>query len=162
MAFKPVPQNNPAGASLDGPDMAALVAFDSFIESLVREDDEDARQARMMAAVLSATTAEEVLEAGGVVKAEKVLDHRLCITDVWARPSDYTQGPRHFLMFDCLDETSGKAITVECGAADIVIKVGRMVQLGLLPITLKIHRKDKATKAGYFPLFAEFAPPAFD
>ena len=151
-----------AGAQLDGPQFGEIMAFNRFIESLVVEEEDDALQARQLAAILAATTPEEILAAGQLVKAEAVLDHRLCVTAVRARPSDYNQGPTHYLIFDCLDETSGKAITVECGAADVTIKLARMAQLNLLPVTLKIHKRDKATKAGYFPLFAEFAPPAFD
>lgn len=140
---------------------AQVAEFRAFVESLTVEDDE-AIAARQLAAVMNATTADEILSANQITKAEAVLDHRLRVLALRAGVSDFESGPDFYLIFECIDETDDTFKTVECGAADVVVKVARLAQLGLLPVTLKIHRKDKATKAGFFPLFAELAPPAFD
>jgi hypothetical protein len=138
-----------------------VAAFRAFVEGLATETDED-RANRQLTAILTATTAEDIVNANMITKAEEVLDHRLRVESVRSAVSDYESGPDFYLIFDAYDETDHQLRTVECGAADVVVKVARLAQLGLLPVTLKIHRKDKATKAGFFPLFAELAAPAFD
>lgn len=138
-----------------------VAEFRAFVESMTVMDETEMAE-RQLAAVMTATTAEEVLQANQITKAEEVLDHRLRVVGVRAGVSEYENGPDFYLFIECIDERDDQFKTIECGAADVVVKVARLAQLGLLPVTLKIHRKDKATKAGFFPLFAELAPPAFD
>ena len=138
-----------------------VAEFRAYVESLTVENDE-AIANRQLAAVMNATTAEDILNANTITKAEAVLDHSLRVLALRAGVSDYEKGPDFYLIFECIDVTDDTFKTVECGAADVVVKVARLAQLGLLPVTLKIRRKEKATRAGFFPLFAELAPPAFD
>jgi hypothetical protein len=135
--------------------------FRAFVQSIASETDEQ-RSERQLAAILAADNADEVLNANVITKAEDILGHRLTVEGVRAAESDYADGPDFYLIFDCFDNSTGKPVTVECGAAEVVVKVARLAQLGLLPVDLVIRRKDKATRNGFFPLFAELAPPAFD
>lgn len=135
--------------------------FRDFVESLSVMDEAEMAE-RQLASIMQATTADEILTANQITKADEVLDHRLRVLAIRSGVSEYESGPDFYLFIECIDEHDDQFKTVECGAADVVVKVARLAQLGLLPVTLKIHRKDKQTKAGFFPLFAELAPPAFD
>jgi hypothetical protein len=139
---------------------AEVVDFRQFIEGLV-EDDDQAMQRRQIEALLRATTVAEVLEAGAVTKAADVLDDRLHVTAVRTSPSDYEEGSPFYLHLDVFNETKRKAQVISTGAVDVVLKCARLAQLGLIPFDVKIHRKDKATHDGFYPLFAEVVPPAF-
>jgi len=141
--------------------VAEVEGFRTFVESLATETDEE-RAERQLSAILTAETAEDIFAVNIVLKAEQVLGHRLRVDTLRTAESDYEEGPDFYLVWDCFDETVGKAITVECGAADVVVKLARATQLGLLPIIMIIRKKDKATKRGFFPLSAELAPPGFD
>jgi hypothetical protein len=162
MATKAIETAAPAEVERRGRLTPEQVAeFRSFVQGLAVEDPE-AFEMRQLQAVMHATTAEEILNAGVITKADAVIGHRLTIHTVRAGESDYEDGPDFYLFLEGYDGTDRRDVTVECGAADVVVKLARMAQLGLLPVTLRLHRKEKATRKGFFPIFAELAPPDFD
>lgn len=130
----------------------AVAAFFDHAASLVPEDDE-AMQERILRNLLTATTVDDILRSGEATPASAIYGVPIRVHSIRASESDFSDGPERYLHVDVETLGNGDRLTVSCGARDVVMKLIRLDQLHMLPVTVRIEQSKKATKGGYFPVF---------
>lgn len=134
---------------LDDP---AVQAFMEHAQSLTVEDPE-AVQARILNNLLTAKSADDVLNAGGVTPAEELIGVPLTVMGIRAANSEFEDGPDLYLHVDAKIVSNGDSVTFATGARDVLFKLVRLDQLGMFPTEVVMVKAKKATKKGYFPTF---------
>lgn len=124
-----------------------------YARSIEPEDDE-AVQRRILDGILRADNPTDLLNAGGSVPAEQVLNMPMTVLAIRAAESSFTEGAPMYLHVDAKFLGNGDAITFSTGASDVIAKLLKADMEGWLPQDIVLYRRDKATKAGYFPIFA--------
>lgn len=140
---------------------SAVEEFNNYIESLPDSNPEDVQE-RILRAILTATTADDIVNAGAATKAEEISGVPIRVLGISRADSTFADaGGKYYLHVDCEIVASGDKITVATGSQDICVKLVRLHQLSLLPITCTFEKAVKATQNGYFPLFMRAAPAPF-
>lgn len=149
-----VTENGPPTTDVERTMDSKIAEFFEHTKSLTSEDPEVVQE-RILRALLDATSAHDVLHAGEAIKAADVDGIPLEIQGIRASESEYVDGSTHYLHIDAKVLGNGDQITVSCGARDVVMKLIRLDQLAMFPVTAKIVKSGKATKDGFFPLFLQ-------
>lgn len=136
-------------ATTTDPNVAAVRAH---VANLKTESPQD-MQERILRQILTAETAEDVLNAGAITKADDLIGVPMTIMSLRAADSDYEQGADYYLLVDAKIVSNGDMITFQTGAMDVVAKLVALDMKHMLPITAVMERASKATKAGFYPIF---------
>lgn len=138
-----------------------MQAFTDYVESLPDSNPEDVQE-RIIRAIMTATTAEEIINAGAATKAEDVVGIPLQFLNISRADSSFADaGGKYYLHIECRVIASGDKITVATGSQDVCVKLVRLHQLGLLPISGALDKATKATANGFYPLFLRAIPAPF-
>lgn len=122
-------------------------------EQVMAFTDPDEAARAIVTRILSAETAEDVLKVAGTLSAEDVLGQPMMIHDVrWMR-SAFEEGVGAFGVLSITRGEDGVAEALTCGSRNVVAQVARLAQLDALPIRCKLVRTEKATTAGFYPLW---------
>jgi len=112
-------------------------------------------QERILRNLLAATTAHDVLTAGGVTPAKELYGMALTVLGIRASESTFVDGPDKYLHVDAVLKSNGDRITFSCGASDVVMKLTVADMRGLFPLDCKMNQSTKPTKDGYYPVFLQ-------
>jgi hypothetical protein len=101
--------------------------------------------------LLAAATPEDILTPFDPEKGAAYLDRPIVVHEVTFIESDYEGFPWYAsLTFSMPGQDSRSVLTV--GGEKVVMQVAAAEANGLLPLYCRLHKAEKATKAGYFPL----------
>lgn len=144
-------------AVITDPD-SELAKFVEYANSLPT-DDPEVIQERILRALMTATTAEDIIRAGEAVPAAEVLGIPLTIMAIRGSESTFEDGPNLYLHVDAKIRSNGDSITFSCGARDVVTKLIRLDQLRMLPVDAVVQKSAKPTGDGFYPVFLRMAEP---
>lgn len=130
----------------------AMQLFRDHVSTLTAVEDVDV-QAKVLQAVLAATTAEDILRAGEALPAEQLLNIPIRVEGIRASESGFVDGADYYLHVDATIIGNGDKVTFSTGSSDVVMKLVAFSMRGLFPVDCRIERAAKATANGFFPLF---------
>lgn len=111
--------------------------------------------ARSIAAqIIMAATLDEAATQQEVTHAEDILDVPLRLRDVKWLPTDYDEGARCYALITCIRTDTGDETLVSVGGLNVLAFVFKWWHAGMPDYTILIHRADKPTDRGYYPLRA--------
>lgn len=139
-------------ATPDKPISQELAEFNDYVNGLAAVDDDEVSR-RILESILKATSAQDILNAGGAIPATDLLNVPLRIEQIRASESTYIEGNDFYLHVDVTVLANKDKLTISCGSQDVCTKLVQLARHGFLPINAKIEQATKATKKGFFPLF---------
>lgn len=130
----------------------ALQELYDHAQTLTVEDPE-AVQERILRSMLGSQNVADLLRAGEATPAQEVYNVPLTILGIRASESSYDDGGDHYVHVDARLKGNGDAITVSCGARDVVAKLLLADMRGWFPFDAVIVQSPTPTKAGFYPVF---------
>jgi hypothetical protein len=127
--------------------------FLTSVNSQVIEDPEQI-SAQIVGDILRARSVEDVLGQRQLVEAESVLGQRIVVRNVRWMGSAFDDGPGFYAVIDAAND-DGEPMMIGCGGRNVMAQLFRLIELGALPLYVRIQRADKATAAGYYPLYLD-------
>ena len=116
-------------------------------------------QRQIVARILSAETAEDVLRPQNTVSAEDILGVPLHVTNVrWMQSRVKDAAIPVFALIEATRGDDGAAVIVSCGALQVMASCLRLAQLGAIPFDAIFVQKDTPTASGYYPIWMENVP----
>lgn len=142
---------------------ADVVPFDMVTEALLQpgaqlaDTPEDAARG-IVEDILSATSAEEVLDEAEVIHARDMLDVPFVL--ISARFNNSTAGGNGIAIYAMLDAAldTGERALISCGARNVVAQVHRLMQLNSLPRRVRIVERGVAQQGQNRPMRLVAAP----
>jgi hypothetical protein len=131
--------------------LAALI----LERATVTAEDPDAIAAEIVARILAAETVDEVLAPRGTIPIGHLLGEPIEVRAVRWHRSDYADGPAVYAVADVVIAGTGERATVTCGARNVMAALWRLDDLGVLPITVEVVEAERASRAGYRPLWLQ-------
>lgn len=120
----------------------------------IQDPEEVARS--IVRRILEAETADEVLSPRGeVTHAADVLNKALVLVAVEYRRSDLDEGAGVYALLSMAEAGSGEKLLVSCGSRNVMAQAYRLDRLGALPTGVRIVEAQKATAAGFRPMWLE-------
>ncbi len=150
--------NTDPGAGLAVPSDSAIAELDDYARSLPVDDPELIRE-RIIRNIMTATTVEQIANAGTVTKAEDLLNMPMSVLDLRVSDSTIAEGPEIFLHVDAQVLATGEPVTFATSASDVMVKLLMFHKRQFLPVDVVLYRSDRPTKAGFFPVFLRLARP---
>lgn len=138
-------------ATIETTDDQAAALFD-HAQSLKAESAEQIQE-RILRNVLASGSITDLLNAGSATPAQELYDVPLKFTGIRASESEYQDGPELYLHVDARILSNDDAVTVSCGARDVVMKLLVADQRGWFPFDAVITQAKKPTKDGFYPVF---------
>lgn len=129
---------------------------------LVPEEVADplAIQRAIFARLAQATTVDDILDQGSGLESWGDLEGvPVEVHDVRFNVSTYEQGAPVYAVVDVtvLAKTKefgqGERVTLSCGGVNVMGQLVGLMRIGALPLKVKLTRAEKATRAGYHPLW---------
>ena len=115
----------------------------------------------IIARILSANDAAEVLGGGSATHAKDYLDKPFTLTGLKLNKSDFDGvGPDFYAVLEGVD-ADGVEIQVTCGAKNVMAQAWRLDDLGALPCPVVIRQSTKSTSSGFHVMWLEQAPSGF-
>ena len=139
---------------------SAIEELSAYIAGLEPEDDAEV-QDRILRSILSASSPEDLVKAGGTVPTEELLNIHLRAHAIHPDESRFESGPGWYLHVDVETVANGDRMTMRTGAADVVVKLVQAARRGWLPLDFKMEKAQAPSKAGYYPIFMRSVAPAF-
>lgn len=139
--------------------LSALEELTAYIKGLEPED-EGAVQDRILRSIMTATTPDELADAGGAVPSTQLLGVPLRAHALHPAESTFADGPGWYLHVEVETVLNGDRLTMSVGAQDVIAKLVQAARRGWLPFDFKLERSQKATAAGFFPIFMRSLRPA--
>lgn len=125
------------------------------------EMDPDEIAVQIIARILNATTVDDVLGGTQATHARDFLDQPFTMTGVRFNRSDFDgTGPKFYALLEGAD-SNGEAVTVTCGARNVIAQAWKLADMGALPIGLVLRESDRPTRAGFKVMWLDKAPPSF-
>ena len=140
------------------PSQTAIEELTAYINGLEPEDEEEVQE-RILRNILRAGSPDELAGAGAAVKAIELAGIHLRAHALHPAESDFSDGPGWYLHVDVETVGNGDRLTMSVGAQDVVVKLVQAARRGWLPFDFRMERAQKATKAGFFPLFMRSVGP---
>jgi hypothetical protein len=100
----------------------------------------------------NAESADEILDPFGTVKGQDILDRPLWITACTFLESDLAEGFPWYASLVHTYEDTGRSQVITVGGEKLVMQAAAMTRKDGWPQRLTIHKADRPTKAGYYPL----------
>jgi hypothetical protein len=119
----------------------------------VRDPEESTRA--ILARILAADTAEQVLATRDVVHAKDILGEPLLIDTIKWQRSDYQQGSSCYVVMSGKRLQDESPVTVTCGGRNVMMQLLKLQHIGALPARMRITQAAKQTANGYLPLWLE-------
>lgn len=115
----------------------------------------------IIARILKATTAADVLGREDVIHARDIADEPFTLLGVKFNRSEFDgAGPQFYALLDATN-ADGEALKITCGAKNVIAQVWRLADLGALPCDVVLKESSKPTAAGYKVMWLEAAPTSF-
>lgn len=130
-----------------------------FLRDKAVSDDDDSSRAMMdiIAQVMTAETAEEVLDTTGTTPAEEVIGIPMRIDGVAYRESDMASGLPYYVVLTVFRGDTRMSDVISCGGFKVVAQIARLDMLGQLDgRVVRIMKSERPTKQGNYPLHLEF------
>lgn len=125
------------------------------------EADVEEMTLQIVAQILNAKDADEVLGGRTATHALDVLDVPLVLTGVHFQKSDFDgAGPQFYAVLDVVT-ADGEGIPVTCGAKNVIAQAWRLEDLNALPLKIVIRRSAKPTANGFHVMWLEKAEDDF-
>lgn len=137
------------------------VAGDSLLDLFVADtrstitDDPEEVQRAILERILSAQTVEEAFSRQEAWKARDTLGQVLEVRGVRWLESSFESGPGIFAALDVVKLDTGECGVLTCGGVNVLGQLYKAWQLKALPLRLRFRQVEKATRAGYHPLWLE-------
>lgn len=129
-----------------------LAALYEHAKGLTVDDPAEVKE-RILRSVLAAASVHDLLAAGAAVPAEQLYNVPLSFERIRASESTFVDGPDLYLHVECRIVANGDAVTISCGARDVVTKLLAADMRGWLPFTAVMEQSAKPTKDGFYPVF---------
>ncbi len=107
---------------------------------------------QMALRILNAETPDDILDPFGTVKGQAMLDRPLWVEGLNFLESDQADGFPWYVSFQVKDQNSGALTPVTVGGEKLVIQAAVLDMKDAWPLMLTIHKADKPTKKGFYPL----------
>jgi len=104
--------------------------------------------------ILGASSVTDVLAPQLTTPAEDVVNLPLTLTAVKWLESTLNQGPKVYAVVNAVNR-DGQALTITTGASTVLAQLYRLVELDGFPCSARFVKAEKATKAGYYPMWLE-------
>jgi hypothetical protein len=104
--------------------------------------------------ILGAPSVADVLAPQVTTPAEDVVNVPLTLTGVKWLESTLNQGPKVYAVVSAVSR-DGQVLTITTGASTVLAQLYRLVQLDGFPCSVRFVKAEKATKAGYHPMWLE-------
>lgn len=115
----------------------------------------------IIARILEAKDATEVLEGSGATHARDYLDTPFALTDVRFNKSSFDgEGPAFYALLSGADG-DGEKLSITCGAKNVIAQAWKLKDLDALPMQVVIRQAPKPTANGFHVMWLEAAPKAF-
>jgi hypothetical protein len=135
----------------------AIEAWNGMIQGVPDAGEGYGRIAAQLAAADSPEALNEPWDAEAQ-DMEKYVGSVLIVRSVSKAQSDYAGGLPWFLIVDAIDESTGEAVILITGSANIVMQLTKAYVMGWLPRRVMVEVSAKATKNGYYPQRLQFLP----
>lgn len=136
------------------PDPREVVAWIMGTQEVEQTDPEDTTRA-ILARILAATTADELLTGHRVVHAQDTLNIPLEIIAVkWQRSTMEGAANVYAVLTANIIGTTDQ-ITVTCGGRNVMMQLLNASHRGFLPLRCIIQKSQKPTESGFYPLWLE-------
>jgi hypothetical protein len=134
-----------------GPNTINLIGY--IAEVAVDTADLNAVIVEQMAArFATATSADDILDPFGTIKGEDLLDKPLYVTSCSFMESDIAEGFPWYVGLATVDQSTGRTTVVTVGGEKLVMQAGALDRAQAWPVMCRIHRADRPTKGGFYPL----------
>ena len=130
-------------------ELAELIAHG---QSLTVEDPAEVQE-RIVRQMMRSQNVGDLLRAGEATPAADLYNVPLRFLGIRASESDYVDGADLYLHIEARIIGNGDAVTVSCGARDVVVKLLLADMRKWFPFDAMIVQSTKATAAGYYPVF---------
>lgn len=107
---------------------------------------------QMSQRLLTAESADDVLDPFGTVKGQQLLDKPLMVTGAQFLEGDFKDGFPWYVSLQVESQAQGGIIPVTVGGEKLVFQVASLDMHDAWPQLVEIHRADKPTKQGFYPL----------
>ena len=115
----------------------------------------------IIARILSANDAAEVLGGGSAIHARDYLDVPFVLTGVRLNKSSFDgAGPDFYALLEGAN-SDGEKVVITCGAKNVMAQAWRLDDLGALPCPVVIKQSPSPTSNGFHVLWLESAPKGF-
>jgi hypothetical protein len=121
-------------------------------ETMEQVDPEDA-QLQIIARILMAESAEDVLAQDEVKHARDVLAQPFRFMKVQWQRSEMEQGSACYAVIHAQYPGTNAPLVITTGAKNVMVQLLKMDMIGAFPFEGKIVQKEKATAAGFHPLY---------
>jgi hypothetical protein len=138
-------------------------ALDDYRRHLATLEPEDPEvvQERILRARLKATTADEIINAGAMTKAESLLGVELTVLSIRGADSTIADGPERYLIVEARHKDTDVEVTFATSAADVVMALTLMDMKHLFPANIRLEQAKKPTAKGFFPIFIRTVEDSF-
>lgn len=123
-------------------------------DQMAETDPEESTRA-ILARILSAQTAEEVLATQDVIHAQDIIGEGINATGVKWQRSEHQQSSSCYAVITGQRIADQSNVVVTCGARQVMMMLLKLRMLDAFPQRIRIAKKSKPTAAGYYPLFLE-------
>jgi hypothetical protein len=143
------------------PDTEVFQRFLAAAEEGDFETNADQVAIDIIARILNATDAADVLGGAGAVHARDYLDVPFTLTGVRFNKSSFDgAGPQFYALLEGAS-SDGEKLAITCGAKNVIAQAWKLHDLGALPIEVVLKQSPRPTSAGFYVLWLEAAPAGF-
>jgi hypothetical protein len=130
--------------------LQAIVGGESLPETNAQQS-----QAGIVARILGAEGADNVLDMGEPTKAEELEQVPLLVKGVSWQRSTFEEGPGVYAVIDATREDQNEPLKVTCGSVNVMTQLLKLQTMGAFPQKVKIVKSSKPTASGYYPFWLQ-------
>jgi hypothetical protein len=123
-------------------------------DQMAERDPEESARA-ILARILSAGTAEEVLASREVTHARDILGEAIEVHAIKWQRSDFQQGSSCYVVMHAKSLNDARDLTITCGGRNVMMQLLKLQSINALPARCRITQSAKQTSNGYLPLWLE-------
>lgn len=123
-------------------------------EEMPETDPEEGARA-IVARILSAESADDVLSISSVTHAQEILQVPLEIFRVKWQRGTFEEGTTCYVVLSAVVIETGERVTITCGGTNVMVQLVKMGIIGAFPFKARITKSIKATARGFYPLWLE-------
>lgn len=116
-------------------------------------DAEDSDGSEIIARILQAESWDQTDVQGSLPDAEAMIPYGMIRVDrIGKKPSDIEGSLPFYLVVDGVALSTGEVITFQTSSRTVTAQLIRQHQLNALPVVGSIHKAEKKTRSGFYPL----------
>lgn len=123
-------------------------------DEMEERDPEEGAMA-IVARILSAETAEDVLAISQVVHAQDILGMPISIHRIKWQRGELEGSANCYAVITATNLQDDEKITITCGGINVMTQLVKLGMIGEFPYRARITKATKPTKRGYLPLWLE-------